>query len=181
MAVALGSVKVKAAVVKVGPYVTAKGVITPLDVGLTKGGVTIGPKATYHPIEGDQYLGELSGIPTKRELEVKFTMTETDYSKLMLAFMMTDDVAHKAGTTPNWIINVDADSPEQYRCLVLSIVGGGLGTTGLRTLTFWRTVCVACDPIPYKKDQEQMYAVTMRVYQEITGTAVDNFYNQTDT
>lgn len=181
MAVALGSVKVKAAIVKIGPYVTAKGVTTPLDVGLTKGGVMLGYKPTYYPIEGDQYLGELAGVPTKRELEVKFTMTETDYSKLMLAFMMTDDVAHKAGTTPNWIINVDADSPEQYRCLTLSIPGGGLGTTGLRTINLHRTVCVACDPIPYKKDGEQLYAVTMRVYQEITGTGVDSFGNVTDT
>jgi len=180
MAVALGSVKVKAAIVKIGPYVTAKGVTTPLDVGLTKGGVMLGYKPTYYPIEGDQYLGELAGVPTKRELEVKFTMTETDHTKILLAFM-EDDATYKTGTTPNWIIAMDAGAPEAYRCLTLSIPGGGLGTTGLRTINFHRTVCAACDPIPYKKDGEQLYAVTMRVYQEITGTGVDSFGNVTDT
>lgn len=179
MSITLANVKVKAGVVSIGPYVTAKAAGTLVDVGLTKGGVTIGPKTSYHHIEGDQHLGELSSIPTKRELEMKFTMTETDALKLLLVTEQPD--ANKSGTTPNFTINVDADAPEQYHQIALSITGGGTGTTGLRLMTFWRAVVTACDPIGYKKDVEQMYAVTVKILQEISGTGTDTFYRQVDT
>jgi len=180
MSVTLPSVKVRAGVVSFGDYVTAKGAGTLVDAGLTKGGVTIGPKTAYHHIEGDQYLGELSSIPTKRELELKFTMTETDTAKLLMV-TNEDAATYRAGTTPNFTVNVDADARERYQQMMLSIPGGGVGSTGLRVMTFWRTVVTACDPIGYKKDVEQMYAVTVKVLQEISGTGLDTFYRQVDT
>jgi hypothetical protein len=179
VAVDLSKVKVKAAVVSLGDYVTAKGAGTLVDVGLTKGGVTIGYKPTYYPIEGDQHLGELAGIPTKREVELKFTMTQTEAEKLRL--ITEQPAANFTGAPPNITGNVDANAVEQYHQVKLSIAGGGVGTLGLREMTFWRCVFVACDPIPYKKDGEQLYAVTVRVYQEITGTGTDSFYRQVDT
>jgi len=179
MSVTLASVKVRAGVVSFGDYVTAKGAGTLVDVGLTKGGVTIGPKTAYHHIEGDQYLGELSSIPTKRELEMKFTMTQTEAEKLR--FAIEQPAGNVTGTPPNLTANIDADAREQYHQLQLSITGGGVGSTGLRVMTFWRCVVTAVDPIGYKKDLEQMYAVTVKVLQEISGTGTDSFYRQVDT
>jgi hypothetical protein len=180
MSVTLASVKVRAGVVSFGDYVTAKGAGTLVDVGLTKGGVTIGPKTAFHPIEGDQYLGELSLVATKRELEMKFTMTQTDAEKLLM-ISNEDATTYRAGTTPNFTVNVDADARERYLQMALTIAGGGTGTTGLRVLTFWRCVVIASDPIGYKKDIEQMYAVTVKICQEISGTGLDTFYRQVDT
>lgn len=179
MAVDITKVKCRAGVVSVGDYVTAKGAGTLVDVGLTKGGVTIGYKPTYHAIEGDQHLGELAGIPTKREIDVKFAMSQTEAEKFRLA--MEQPAGNVTGTLPNQTFLADANSTEQYHQVSLSIAGGGVGTTGLRLITFWRCVFTACDPIGYKKDNEQMYAVTMRVYQELTGTGNDTFFKQVDT
>ncbi len=179
MSITLANVKVKAGVVSFGPYVTAKGAGTLADVGLTLGGVTIGPKISHRDIEGDQHLGVMSKIPIKREVELKFTMTETDAVKLLLVTEQPD--ANKTGTTPNFSILVDADAVEQYHQMKLSIPGGGPGTLGLREMTFWRTVVTSVEPIPYKKDVEQSYAVTVAVLQEISGTGADSLYRQVDT
>ena len=179
MSVVLASVKVKAGVVSFGDYVTAKGAGTLADVGLTQGGVTIAPKVSHRDIEGDQHLGVLSKVPIKRELELKFTMAETDATKLMLA--TEQPAANKTGTPPNLTVSVDANAVEQYHQMKLSIPGGGVGTTGLREMTFYRTVVVSVEPIPYKKDVEQTYAVTVAVLQEISGTGSDSFYKQVDT
>lgn len=178
MAVDRDKIKVRAGIVSVSDYVAAKAAGTFVDVGGTKGGVTIGPKATYHPIEVDQFLGELSGVPTKRELELKFAMTQTEAEKLRLA--LEQPTAQFTGA-PNATGLIDASAREQYHQLQLSIAGGGTGTTGLRVMTFWRCIFVAVDPIPYKKDVEQTYAVTVRVYEEITGAGLDSFYRQVDT
>jgi hypothetical protein len=179
VAVDISKVKCRAGVVSFGDYVTAKGAGTLVDVGLTKGGVMIGYKGTYHPIEGDQHLGELAGIPTKREIELKFTMSQTEAEKLRV--VTEQPAGNVTGTPPNLTAAIDANALEQYHQVAVSIVGGGVGSTGLRVLTFWRCVFTAVDPFGYKKDGEQMYAVTVRVYQEVTGAGVDSFYRQVDT
>lgn len=179
MAVDRDKIKVRAGIVSVSDYVTAKGAGTFTDVGLTKGGVTIAPKTTYYAIEGDQHLGEISGIPTKREVDVKFAMAQTEAEKLRL---VTEQPAGAVtGTPPNLTAAIDANALEQYHQLQLSIAGGGVGTTGLRVFTFWRCVFTQVDPIPYKKDAEQLYSVNVRVYQELTGAGNDSLYRQVDT
>jgi len=178
MAVTLNNVKVKAGVVSMGDYVTAKGAGTLIDMGLTEGGFHIGPKRSYYDVDGDQYLGILDSVKTKDELEVKFVMKESDAQKLILAMSQPD--ANKTGTTPDFTVNVDPQAPRRLHQLKFSSAGGGVGTTLLREMTFWRAVIKAVDAIGYKKDGAQLYALTVAILQEITGSGTDNFYRQVD-
>jgi len=179
VAIALDNVKVRAGVVSFGDYVTAKGAATLVDVGLTEGGVTIAPKRAYYDIDGDQHLGVLHKVVTKSEIELKFIMKESDAQKLIVS--MTQPDANKTGTTPNFSALIDANAPTRLHQMKLSIAGGGVGTTGLREMTFWRCVIAACEAIGYKKDLAQLYHLTIAVLQEITGTGADSLYRQVDT
>lgn len=177
MAVTVANILVKSAVVSIGDYVTAKGAGSLTDVGATLGGASIGVTHTLKRLETDQQLGEVGGVPSKRVMELKFAMIESDMEKFRIAF--GQPAANKTGAPPNYTLVVDADAAEQYH--QLSFVSKGTGTTKVRTITFWRCAVVGIEPVAYKKDDQQTYTVTVAVFQETTGAGLDTFCKIVDT
>lgn len=171
MAVTVANILVKSAVVSMGDYVTAKGAGTLVDVGATLGGASIGMTHTHKRLETDQNLGEVGGVPSKRVMELKFAMIESDIEKFRVAF--GQPIANRSGTTPNFTLNVDPNAAEQYH--QISFVSKGVGTTKVRTITFWRCAVVGIEPVAFKKDDQQTYTVTIAVFEETTGAGLDNF------
>ncbi len=166
--------------VEIGPWVTAKGAATLVDMGyLGAAGCTVQPKVTYHEVDTSQHLAPIHAWPSKREVEIKIPMSEADANKLLMAFNIAVDVTHQTGTTPNFTNLIDADAAEAYHQIKITMKG--VGTTAVRTQTYWRCVPTACDAIPFKKDGEQVYNMTFKPTFEETGAATaDNLFKQAD-
>jgi hypothetical protein len=153
------------------PYVTAKGAGTFYDIGHTMGGVQIIPKTEDHDIIVDKYLGAVGAEPIKRSEEVKFTMAEGMMKNLSLA-MGSDPATAVTGADPNFVYKHNFSERAYYSGL--KVVGRGLGTTKVRTYLAYRTRSVEQEAIELKKDAEQAYKVTVRVYEETTGSGTDS-------
>lgn len=163
--------------VEIGPWVTAKGAASLVDMGyLGAAGVTIDPNITYHDVDVQQHLAAIHKWPTKRGFAIKVPMVEADANKILLA--MENPPGNQSGTTPNFTNLIDADSAEQYHQVKLTFKG--TGSTGVRTQTYWRCVVTAVDAIPLKKDGEQVYAMTLEPTFEETGTGNDTLMKQVD-
>lgn len=176
MAVTLTNILIKAGIVSIGDYVTAKGAGTLADAGATIGGISLQVKTETHVTEADQYLGELMRTPSKRTAELKFVMEESDLEKWRL--MSEQPAANLTGVAPNKTLLTDADAAEQYH--QIAITTKGVGTTKVRTITLWRCVIVNSEPISFKKDEEQKVAVTVAVLEEISGTGLDTLFKTVD-
>lgn len=165
-----------AATVSIGPWVTAKGAGSLVDMGYIGGPVTVQPKVEYHKVDVQQHLAPIHAWPTARSVEIKVPMSEADADKLRIVAMQP--AANFTGTPPAITGLIDADAVEQYYQIV--VVTKGTGATGVRTLSFWRCVCTGVDAIPFKKDGAQMYSATFEAMYEETGTGLDTLYKQVD-
>lgn len=158
-------------------YVTAKGTATYTDVGWTIGGVTIDPKVELHMVEVDQKLGQLAGIPKKRELEVKFRFAEATVENLRI--ILGQATANITNAGANYTLLADASAGEQY--VRMKIIGKGLGTTASRTVILYKTAVKNIGSWMFKKDDYQSPEVTFHVFEETTGTGTDSWFNLADT
>ena len=165
-----------AAQVSVGPWVTAKGAGSLVDMGYTFGAASLLPKLTYHEVEPQQHLAPIKAWITKRNAEAKVICGEADADKLRLMFM--NPAANFTGTPPAITGLVDADAVDMY--FQVSIVTKGTGSTGVRTMTIWRCVLTSPEAIEYKKDGEQLYKFTLTVLYEETGTGADTLMKVVD-
>jgi hypothetical protein len=165
----------------VGPWVTAKGAGTLVDMGYIAGPVTIQPKVEFHRVDVQEHLAAIKAWPTARSFEIKIPMAEADADKMRLASM--NPAANFTGTPPAITGLVDADADEMYLQVKIESAKGTTGTpsTGYRTWTFWKCIVTGIDPIPLKKDGAQLYSVTIEVLYEDTGTGADTLVKQVDT
>lgn len=170
MSVTPGNIIVGAAVVKVSDYVAAKGAGTFTDVGGTLGGTMWIPKRTYHDIKTDQFLGTLRKVPIDFAGQLKFKMLEGTLANFRLA--MEQPSANLTGTPPNLTLKIDYSAAEQYH--QLQLIGVGLGTNKVRTVTAWKCVFGACAEVPFRKDAEWAMDTTVDVLEEIDGAGVDD-------
>jgi hypothetical protein len=153
------------------PYVTAKGAGTFYDIGHTIGGVEIAVKTERHEVFVDRFLGPVSSEPIKRNEQVKFKMAEGMMKNLAL-LMGNDPTAAVTGADPNFVFKRNMSERAYYS--QLKVVGRGLGTTKVRTYLAYRTISGETEPIPFKKDAEQVFGATVEVMEETTGSGTDS-------
>lgn len=153
------------------PYVTAKGAGTFYDTGHTIGGVEVSAEEEEHEIYVDKYLGPVGGEPIKRMEKVKFVMAEAMMKNLALA-MGSDPATAVTGADPNFVYKHNFSERAYYS--QIKVVGRGLGTTKVRTYLAYRCRPGEREAIPLKKDSEQKYGVTVKVYEETTGSGTDS-------
>lgn len=156
---------------ELAPYVTAKGAGTFTDAGSSIGGATLEEKVEHHLVEIDQRLGAVMAVPSKREVEVKVKLAQGELDNLRLALGIPS--AGLTGTPPNLTLRSDLSRGELY--FQARLTGKGLGTTGVRTWTGWRSYAKALAAIPFKKDAEQSYELTLGVCEETTGSGTDSW------
>ncbi len=158
------------ATLTVSDYVTAKGAGGGSDVGFTADGVSFKANVEHKMVEPDQHLTAIRAVPTKREYELKVRMLEGQMEHLR--FVLGQPAANLTGIAPDETLVVDADAGEQYHQIIL--VGIGLGTLGIRTLTAWRCFLKDIAEIPFKKDDEQFLEATFGILKETTGAGDDD-------
>jgi hypothetical protein len=157
--------------IEVAPWVTAKGAGTFADAGASNGGLTFEEKVEHHMVEIDQRLGPVSAHPKKREGEIKVKYSQAEIDNLRIA--LGKPSGSVTGTPPDFTFKSDFSATEQY--YQIKVTGKGLGTTKVRTWTFWRCFAKAMAPIPQKKDSEQFFEVTFGVLEETTGSGTDSW------
>jgi hypothetical protein len=153
------------------PYVTAKGAGTFVDLGASIGGATIEQKVEHHMVSLDQRLGDVMAVPKRREVELKCKLAQSEIDNLRTGLGLPTTAV--TGTTPNFTIKSDLSEAELY--FQLKLTGKGLGTTGVRTWTFWRAFAKAIAPIVNAKDAEQAFEVTFGILEETTGTGTESW------
>ncbi len=154
----------------IGAYVTAKGAGTLVDVGFTQDGVSFKPTVEHKMVEVDQHLAAIRAVPMKREYEIKVKILESQMEHLRVAMGQPD--ANLTGAPPDETLDIDDDAGEQYH--QISLVGTGLGTTKVRTLTFWRCFIKDVAEIAMKKDEVAFIELTIGVLRETTGAGNDD-------
>jgi hypothetical protein len=130
-------------------------------------------------VEPDETLTPVRAVPSKREYELKIPMMQAELEKARVA--MGQPAANLTGTPPDLTLNVDANAGEQYHQIKVIAAGGGVGTTGARTCSYWRCYLKSVAEIPFLKDGEQMYDMTFGVLYEETGTGSDTICKWADT
>lgn len=153
-----------------GPYVTAKGAGTLVEVGATDGGVKYDPKPSYHEQYIDRRLGAVKAVPIKSEWDWVMKLIESTIDNWVTAFHQP--TANKSGTTPNFTLLLDMSAQEIY--YQAQLVVPGLGTTATRTLTAWRCWIKALGSVEFKKDAAQGLPLTIGIAEETTGSGVDS-------
>lgn len=163
--------------ISVGPYVADKGAGTLVEVGHTRGGVSIKQNTEHREIETDSTLAPHRAVPIKRGYEVKFTMMEMTIVNLL--FALGQLASNKSGIDPDFTLEVNDNDGEIVH--QLEIVGLGLGTLGVRTITAWRAVVKDIAEIVWQKAEERVYEVTLMLLHEETGTGNDNIMQVVET
>jgi len=170
MATDATKILVGAGVVSLGDYVSAGGSGTLTDVGHTKNPVTFAPTFENFEIRGERAFGPIRISPQDMSLAIKVPMMEAVLEKYRIA--LRQPAANKSGTAPNETLLVGQPA-EQYH--QLQIVGPGLGTTKVRTCTFWKCIVEAVAEVPFAKAAEQMLDVTFRALFDDSVTTADKF------
>jgi len=175
MATNTANVKIGAAAVSIGAYVTAGGAGSLTDVGHTKSGTTLAPSFNDYDSKSEQAFGTLKKVPQDGSIKLKVHMMEATLELLRVA--MRQAAANLTGTPPNLTLRV-GPFIEQYHQIQVAVPG--VGTTQARTLTLWRGSVESVAEIPYAKGAEQAYEVTFDcLWDDSIGTA-DKIYKVVD-
>lgn len=159
------------ATINISPWVTANGAGTFTDVGLVAlGGWTLDYKREDYIIEAESDLGNLGRIPTKREITFKFKCLEVDFEKWRVAF--GQPTGNLTGTFPTQSFKYDHNAVAQE--FQVQIVGRGAstatGTSKTRTISLWKCVPIAVEPIIFERKGPQMVGITMDVLSDLSST-----------
>lgn len=182
----LGKVVIGKADISISDYVAAGGAGTFTDIGYTKGPCTIEPNITDHQVEAEQVLGVLRSIPVKMDYKLKFTMMESDLTKLRRILRLPSANLTSTGTTPNRTETLlVGDSVETYNQLKVITPGAkavGVGDAAVtRTYTFWKATCQSIDPIGHAKDGEAVVGVTFALTLDDSVATADKYWKVVDT
>ncbi len=163
------------AVVSVGPWVTAGGAGSLVEVGHTEGATELIRSYEDLPVSSEQIAGIEKRIPISTEMALKFAMKETDLENWRMPWRQP--AANLTGTPPNMTLLVGA-AAEQYHQVTL--VGTGIGTTGVRTVTAWRMIVDSVEPIRMAKAEAQLVTITGALMLDSSVATLDQFLKIVD-
>jgi hypothetical protein len=158
MATDATKVKVGAATVKVGEYVSAAGAATLVDVGHIDEAPTLGSNFESFDVESERTDGVIKTTPTKSGYEVEVSQIETTIARMAQAFRQA--AAQVTGGAPNQTLKVIT---AVNRFFQITVEVPGDGTNSLQTLTFWKCQPISVEPITFGKAATQKYKVKFRV------------------
>jgi hypothetical protein len=175
MALDATKIMVGAGVFSIGDWVTAGGPGTLVDVGHIKSPFELAASFDNFDIETERLQGILDHRPTKTDytLKVAFHQAEVEWLRIALAQPATN----KSGTGANLTLLVGERANLDHQA---TLVTAGPGTTGVRTLTFWRLKLMSVEAIQVGKGVEQLYIATFRVKHDPTLSTADKNWKQVD-
>ncbi len=156
MATDTAKIMVGVGVVSIGDYVTAGGAGSLVDVGHTKGPATLALTYEDFEVTSERTTGVLKKVPQGVRAKLKVPITEAVAENIRVA--MRQPSANLTGTPPDLVLEV-GEIVEQYH--QISIVGPGVGTTGVRTITIWRGIVESLAEIPFARGAEQLFELVI--------------------
>jgi hypothetical protein len=169
MAQVSGNICIGKAVITVGPYVTAGGAGTLVDVGHTKGPTTLATAFENYDAVSEQAPTPLESVPSTTTYKLKVPVEEATIDNWLIA--SREPVANKSGTPPAFTLRVGGPTGKKYH--QIQIVTAGLGATLTRTITIWKAVVESVSEIPFAKGGEQLLEVTVNCLYDDTVTTAD--------
>ena len=168
-------IMVGAGTFSIGDYTSAGGAGSLTDVGDILTPYEIGSEFANFDVETERATGIVATYPLTDGHTIKVAMAESDPTWLRIA--MGQPSANLTGTTPDKRLLV-GDRAAQYHQATL--VATGIGTTGVRTWTFWKLQVLSKEPIQVGKGVVQSYVVTFRALRDSTVATADKYYKQVD-
>jgi len=176
MAQISGNICIGKAIVSIGPYVTAGGAGTLVDVGHTKGPTTLAISSENYEAVSEQAPAPVEQVPTNTHYKIKIPMEEATVDNLLIA--TREPVANKSGTPPALTLRVGGPTGKKYH--QVQIITAGLGATLVRTITIWKAMVEAISEIPFAKGGEQLLEVTLNCLWDDTVTTADKVLKTVD-
>jgi len=168
MAQVSGNICSGRAVVSVGPYVTAGGAGTLVDVGHTKAPTTLAVERENFDAVSEQAPTPVESVPSLTTYKVKVPVEEATIDNYLIA--TGEPVANKSGTPPNLTLRVGGPTGKKYH--QIQLVTAGLGTGLIRTITIWKAVLMSVSEVPFAKGGEQLLEMTFNcLYDDTVATA----------
>ena len=87
--------------VAISAYVVAGGAGTFVDIGHSKGPVTIEPVIQEYKVRSEQAMGTIRSVPIEAGYRIKFTILETDLEKMRQFLSQPAANLVTSGTTPS--------------------------------------------------------------------------------
>lgn len=169
-----------------GAWVTAGGAGTLADGGHIRGPVTktINWENYKPPLERSQF--PVIAAPSSGTCLIKVPLIETTPD--LLAVCMRQLAANLSGTAPNKTLRVGNPISLYYQATIVGTSafglatagGGGGGTNGIRTLTFWKLQVQSIAEIMFGKGVEQGHEITFEAFLDETVTTADKLFKQVD-
>lgn len=175
MATDATKIMVGAGTFSIGAYVTAGGAGSLTDVGHVATPFELGVAMENFDVETERAVGIVKTTPQKDDYTLKVAFHESDPEWLRTA--LGQPSANLTGTAPDETLLV-GDRAEQYHQATLVV--SGIGTTGVRTLTFWKLQTISMEPVSFGKAIEQMYVVTFRALRDDSLATADKYFKQVD-
>ena len=175
MALDATKIMVGAGVFSYGAYVTAGGAGSLADAGHIATPFELGIAMENFDVETERATGIVKTVPIKSDhtLKVAFHQAEAELLRVALGL----PASSKTGTTPNFTLRV-GDRVEQYHQATLVVPG--VGTTAVRTMTFWKLQISALEPVQFGKAAVQTYIATFRSLRDDSVTTADKHWKQVD-
>lgn len=177
MATNSGNIAIGKATVSIGPYVTAGGAGSLVDVGHTKGPTTLEVAFTDYEIITEQSFGAIKKVPISAAVKLKVLMDEATMTNVMTAFRQA--AANLSGTAPNQT-GLVGNITELYKQIQIVTNGTGSTTTAVRTITLWKCIVESCAAVQFGKQPEQTYEVTFSVLYDDSVATGDKFFKLVD-
>jgi hypothetical protein len=146
-----------AATVSIGPWVTAGGSGTLVDVGFTSGPVELTTKTTFYDAKAEQMETPAANAITEQSFQIKVPCIQGELEKLRMATQQP--TANLAAKT----LTIARPSLQYYQ---VQFVGKGPETGGTRTVTAYRCLVKDASPVSFGKGVEQKYELTLEAYQD---------------
>lgn len=166
--------QIGAGVFSIGPWVTAGGAGTLVDLG-HMAEVSIADEGEAVLFESERAQGRLAASWAKAGYSIKIKIKE--FRAELMRQMLQQPAANKTGTGDNLTLLIGEKAVEYFQgALVLS--GQPHGTTGVHTWTFWRLMPQTLGELVFTKNAFGEWETTLLGFQDESVATADKFYKR---
>jgi len=170
MAVSDSSVLVGVGVLTIGTYTASGGAGgTMTDVGHIRS-LAVGNSRENFDVETDRAFGIIKRVPIKMSQQISAMLDESRLENFRIAF--AQPAANLSGTAPNLTLLIGTPAEQYHQA---TIVGVGVGSTAVRTWTFWKCAAMLNGEVPFQKAAVQNIPLSLEVLYDSTLSTADKF------
>lgn len=175
MATSTANTLIGAGTVSIGDWVTAGGAGSLTDVGHTNAPIDVTHAFEDHETKSERAKGTIKRTPMDMTVTVKVPMLEATLEHWRI--LSRQAAANLTGTPPDLTLRVGQPVAQYHQ---MTIVGPGLGSGSVRTVTLWRAIVMEVGPIQFAKGGDMVFDVTFGILEDDTLGTADTFYKVVD-